>query len=206
MVSIKSLIVCLLLLGTLLGACGPTQSISDQLPNENARNPLKLSYIWSFEGLESGQVIMALNQSGNNLYGVAKYEPDRGRPWNGMIVGSIHEDSVNMVLTPLENGNTTSIKLSGVYSEINQSIRGEFFQVSNGNISKKGPFNAIWINPDTSCFIRAIVKPNEPANTISVSQAINRTSQETVQKKSRYYDVRQDANSIMTGICPIGIV
>ena len=47
-----------------------------------------LSYIWSVSGIESGQVIMVLNQDGSDLYGQAKYEPDRGQAWNAVVIGS----------------------------------------------------------------------------------------------------------------------
>ena len=54
--------------------------------SETAAVP-NLSYIWSVTGIEAGQVIMVLKQEGENLYGQAKYEPDSGQSWNGVVIG-----------------------------------------------------------------------------------------------------------------------
>lgn len=61
----------------------------------------KLSYIWSVMGIEPGPVIMVLKQEGESLYGQAKYEPDSGKSWDGVVIGSVKGNSEDLVLTSL---------------------------------------------------------------------------------------------------------
>ena len=91
-------------------------SSKGQLENESdnmtASTP-GLSYIWSITGIEDGPVIMLLNQEASDLYGQAKYEPDSGQAWNGVVVGSVQGNSVNLVLTALKDRDQFSCRLTG---------------------------------------------------------------------------------------------
>ncbi len=175
-------------------------AISDAQEKTIEINIPNLSYIWSVGGLESDQVIMALNQDGKDIYGVAKYEPDVGVHWNAVVVGSIYENSIELDLT-FQQGNTmVSNMLVGTYDAINQSLQGGFFQVSNGEIQKRGNFKATWINPDISNFIPAKVEETRPDNPDSDIQAINLTTMEPVQQKTKYYDVHQNSDCTMNGV------
>ena len=114
-----------------------------------------LSYIWSVTGIESGQVIMVLSQNGSDLYGRAKYEPDSGQAWNAVVTGYVKGDQVDLVLTALQGSVLSSSRLKGTYDDAEQSIKGDLFQVSNGNVSRQGKFEAVWINPDISGYTEA---------------------------------------------------
>lgn len=176
-----------------------------------ASNFFSLSYIWSVSGLEPGQVIMALNQDGKDLYGAAKYEPDSGKAWNAIVVGSILGD--NVVLTLTKDDAQVSSMMTGTFDFVNQTLKGSFFQASCGNISKKGTFSAMWINPDTSSFTPAKVEEATHASThasiangTSTAEAASQASSQT----SRFHDVHQDADRILTGVgdisqIPIGM-
>jgi hypothetical protein len=176
-----------------------------------------LSYIWSVMGIETGPVIMVLEQEGENLYGQAKYEPDSGQSWNGVVVGSVKGNSVDLVLTSLRGTEQTANLLKGNIDPESQSITGDLMKVSNGQISQRGEFQALWINPDVSSYTPAIV--TEPKAAIAASgldiqnatqQAARENLPPTSLPKSYFHDVRQDADRILTGVgdisqIPIGM-
>jgi hypothetical protein len=168
------------------------ETTEDNVPN--------LSYIWSVSGLESNQVTMALNQAGKDLYGAAKYEPDNGMTWNAIVIGSIDGNNIDLVLTSLQGNTMISSRMIGTYDVNNQSLKGEFFQANNSRILKRGNFYAIGINPNISDFIPANEGEASPDNFASSTKATSLTPTETVQQKSIYYDVHQNADSFMHGI------
>ncbi len=165
-----------------------------------------LTYIWSITGIENDPVIMALNQEGNDLFGKAKYEPEDANAdsWNGAVAGLIMGDQVHLVITAMKGTKQVSTLLEGFFAA--DSISGKFFQTGGDNISSRGEFNAMWINPELSSYTPAIVK--EPTPEIPISN-INITS-DVIQQKTKYHDVRQDADRILTGVgdisqIPIGM-
>ena len=187
--------------------------------NESERASVpNLSYIWSVTGIESSQVIMVLKQGGQNLYGQAKYEPDSGQTWNGEVVGSVEGNRVDLVLTSQNGTEETATRLLGNFDETSQSIKGDLIKVSNGRISERSRFEAVWINPDISSYTPAVVPMPEAASTVSSQEARNTTPQipaenslpTTASPKSYFHDVRQDADRILTGVgdisqIPIGM-
>jgi len=184
----------------------------------NAKNSAaSLNYIWSVTGLEPGLVIMVINQESEDLYGAAKYEPDGGQPWNADVVGSISGDDVEMVLTAVKVNEQSSFKMTGVFDAANQSLKGSFFRVSEGKISARGNFEAVSINPDTSSYIPAIIEEPKVAASASSDAAsaiapktTDPSYQQLPSQTSRFHDVRQDADRILTGVgdisqIPIGM-
>jgi hypothetical protein len=93
-----------------------------------------------------------------------------------------------------------SSRMIGTYDVNNQSLQGSFFQANNSEILKRGNFNAITINPDISNFIAAKEEETRSDNFASSIQATNLTPAKTIQQKSIYYDVHQNADSFMHGI------
>lgn len=189
---------------------------------------LNLSYIWSIDGLErEGQVIMALSQNGSELFGKAKYEPDGGSAWNGNVAGSADNEEIELFITSMQNGYPVLMRLTGRYNRINQTLLGNFIQIVEGRILNQGNFTAISINPDISYYVPAIIGEEmrmSPAVTeyivgekasggetsqsnqtylASVSQS-NRSMQGNISSVGGYYDVHQDKDSILTGICSPG--
>jgi len=170
-----------------------------------------LKYIWSVSGIEKDQITMALNQEGNDLFGKAKYEPENGQPWNGVVAGSVSENRVHLAIAAIKGKKKISIVLDGVLAD--GAISGEFFQVSEGRISSSGEFNALWINPDLSSYVPAKVNELEmrvPATNVSSPSAVNQTDLEASQPKSRFHDIHLDADRIQTGVgdisqIPIGM-
>ncbi len=174
--------------------------------SQNNTTVPNLMYIWSITGIENDQVIMAMNQEGNDLFGQAKYEPENADSWNGEVAGLVSGNQVYLVITALKGTEQVSTLLEGIFAA--DSISGKFFQTSGGNISNRGEFNAMYINPELSGYTPAKVKDLTPKIPIS---SINDTSDTTTnQQKTKYHDVRQDADRILTGVgdisqIPIGM-
>ncbi|MDD2835192.1 MAG: hypothetical protein PHY05_03490 [Methanothrix sp.] len=183
------------------------ESIASYEPN--------LSFIWSVTGIEKDPVIMVLNQEGSDLYGQAKYEPNSGQAWNGIVVGSVQEDRIDLVMTFLKNAVQFSGQLKGTYDETSGLIKGSILQVSNGKVSLKSDFEAMPINPDISSYTPA--REVTPSVASASSPETNATMQKVKEilppassEKSKYHDVREDADRILTGVgdisqIPIGM-
>ena len=183
-----------------------------------------LSYIWSITGIEDGPVIMLLNQEASDLYGQAKYEPDSGQAWNGVVVGSVQGDSVSLVLTALKDTDQFSCRLTGTYDQASGMISGDLVRVKDGMISGRSQFQAMWINPDVSSYKPAEVAASstQESSASSDTNATAKQAQDNAQtassratsspssQESKYHDVRQDADRILTGVgdlsqIPIGM-
>jgi hypothetical protein len=148
---------------------------------------------------------VALHQEGNDLFGQAKYEPESGDAWNGEVVGLISENEVILAITALIGDRQASFLLDGVFT--NESIKGKFFREKEGQISDRGTFQAVWINPDVSSYEPAKIKATPSYTTNISAPAIN--DQASLQK-TRYHDIHQDADRILTGVgdisqIPIGM-
>ena len=197
------------------------ESNDDVALNSESTN---LSYIWSLTGIEEGgQVIMLLRQEGGDLYGRAKFEPDSGQAWNGLVVGMIEDKNVSLALTAQKEDALCGCCLRGEYDPASESISGDLLQVCDGNITRRGQFNAIWINPDLNSYTAAVVELSRPEDpSLSQSADASKTGQNAPlteasaaspspdSEKSRFHDVRQDADRILTGVgdisqIPIGM-
>jgi hypothetical protein len=200
-----------------IGTAQNTSATSATSFNESEQAPVpNLSYIWSVTGIEPSQVIMVLKQEGQNLYGQAKYEPDSGQSWNGVVVGSVEGNRVDLVLTSQNGTEVDAAHLKGNFTDASQSIKGDLIKVSNGHISERSNFEAVWINPDISSYTPAVVPIPRATSTVSGQEARNTTPQipaensATARPKSYFHDVRQDADRILTGVgdisqIPIGM-
>jgi hypothetical protein len=160
-----------------------------------------LNYIWSFTGIESGSVTMALNQEGSELYGQAKYEPEAGKAWNANVVGSVIENKVDLTLTAQKGKESITTKMTGTYA--NDTINGNFAQISGGKKVGSGNFSAMWISPDITSYTPAIIeepKVETPASAVVDSTAASNVSAETAKPASRFVDIHQYADKIQTGV------
>ncbi len=70
--------------------------------------PLSVQGIWKIS-LAGVEITMALNQSGESLFGVAKFEGDL--PWNGAVAGSLSGDEVHISLASMPGKVLTSTYL-----------------------------------------------------------------------------------------------
>jgi len=162
-----------------------------------------LNYIWSFSGIETGSITMALNQEGSELYGQAKFEPEAGKAWNADVVGSITGNEVELTLTAAKDKEPVTTKMTGTY--VNDTINGNFTQISGGKKVGSGNFSAMWINPDISSYTRAVIeepKVETPAPAVvDTTAASNASAKQTTPevKPKRFTDVHEYADKIGPG-------
>ena len=214
----------LLVIALWAGNCqGQTENESNNDVTLNSES-INLNYIWSLTGIEEdGQVIMLLRQEGEDLYGRAKFEPDSGQAWNGLVVGMIEDENVSLALTAQKGDALCGCRLRGEYDPASESISGDLLQICDGNITRRGNFQAIWINPDLTSYLPAVVELSRPADPSSgQNMDASKTDQSAPlteasaaspspdSEKSRFHDVRQDADRILTGVgdisqIPIGM-
>jgi hypothetical protein len=173
------------------------------------------NFIWSFAGIEPDPITVVLNQDGSDLYGQAKYEPEGAKAWNADVTGSVKENVVELTMTAQKDRELVTTKMSGIYA--NETISGNFTQISGGKKVGNGTFNAMWISPDTSSYTPAVIeepKVETPApaviNDTAASEESAEETTETKTSQSRFHDVRQDADKVLTGVgdisgIPIGM-
>ncbi|MCK9565710.1 MAG: hypothetical protein M0Q43_06655 [Methanothrix sp.] len=159
-----------------------------------------LNYIWSFTGIEIGPITMVLNQEGSDLYGQAKYEPDDGKAWNADVVGSVTENEVELTLSAQKDKESVTTKMAGTYD--NDTINGNFTQISGGKKVGSGTFSAMWISPDTSSYAPAVIeepKVETPEPAAVENTAASNTSAKAADSASRFVDIHQYADKIGPG-------
>jgi len=179
---------------------GQPANNSSTMENNANETGLNLNYIWSFSGIETGSITMAINPEGSELYGQAKYEPEGGKAWNAEVVGSITGNEVELTMTAQKDKELVTTKMAGTYA--NDTINGNFTQISGGKKVGSGTFSAMWINPDTSSYTPAIIeepKVETPAPAVVESTAASNTSAQTAKPASRFVDVRQYKDKIGPG-------
>jgi hypothetical protein len=202
-VILSLLLVFLSTIGLSLGQPANNTSATENNTTTTASLGPSLNYIWSITGIESGMISMVLNQDGQDLFGQAKYEPEGGQPWNADVMGSIIGDKVELILTAMKDEVQTTTKMSGIFAE--ESITGNYSQVSGGKIVGKGNFSAEWISPDVSSYTPATIeepKVETPAPEQTIAAAVETTENQTAEQKdpkSRFVDVRQYADKIGPG-------
>ncbi len=158
-----------------------------------------LNYIWSFTGIETGPITMVLNQEGSDLYGQAKYEPEGGKAWNADVMGSFTDNKVDLTLTAQKDKESITTKMTGTYA--NDTINGNFTQISGGKKVGSGNFSAMWISPDITSYTPAIIE--EPKVETPASPVVNASEEQTAEPAkpaSRFVDIHQYADKIQTGV------
>ncbi|ABK15005.1 MAG: hypothetical protein H5T42_02920 [Methanothrix sp.] len=160
--------------------------------------PLSLQYIWSLSLSSGEQITMALNQSGSELFGSAKYEG--AEPWNGVVVGSVSDSSVDLVLTALMGKSLVPMVLKGSYSE--DTITGTYSVYSPTGVVESGKFTAMWINPDTSVYTPAVIPeaaaPAPAAQTNTTETEQTTTTTQPTQLSTRFFDVKEKKEEIFS--------
>jgi len=152
------------------------------------------------------EITMALNQSGDSLFGLAKSEGDD--PWNGAVAGYLLNDEVQLSLASMPGKTLTSTYLRGTVKD--DSIAGSYIKSDSSGKAAKGEFSASMILPDASGYTPAVVKAvQEPAPSVeqgsmqNASTAQGISSEGTSQKtKTKFYSVTELAKGINPNIMP----
>ena len=187
---------------------GSANAIEDNTTAEEApAGPgVSVQGIWKAT-LGEMEIIMAMNQSGESIFGLAKFEGED--PWNAALAGSHSQDDVSLSLAALQGEETAATYISAALE--GDTMEGFFIRSDSSGKASRGNFAAFMISPDTSSYIPAIV-PDAPlpaAQTPPESPAVEETESEELpepdqvqETESRFQDVTQLAKGINPNIMP----
>jgi hypothetical protein len=163
--------------------------------------------IWK-ASLGEKEIIIAVSQSAQSLFGLAKFEGDN--PWNGAVAGSISANEVSLSLAALETEALASIYISAVLD--GETMKGFFIRSDSTGKASKGDFTANMISPDTSGYspVEVTAAPSSTAETeqVSTEQKTELPASEESEKtalpesESRFKDVTKLAKGINPDILP----
>lgn len=171
--------------------------------------PASVQGIWKVS-LAGADITMALNQSGDSLFGQCKFEGDT--PWNGVVAGSVSGRIVNVAMAALEGKVLVSTDINGTITD--DSIKGDYVRSDSDGLAAKGDMSAVKIGSDPSAYTPAKVEavtqaPSAQtatqANTVQAQQLgsqMNTTQPYVTAGNSKYYDVTDLAKSIDPMILP----
>ena len=158
--------------------------------------------IWKIS-LGEKDIVAAINQSGESIFGLAKFEGDN--PWNGAVAGSLSGNAISVSLAAVEAETLDSTYISGTVE--GDSMKGNFIRSDSSGRATRGEFTAALISPDTSGYTPAVI------HTVSTSSA--ETPQKIVEQnnttlaqpalpvaKSKFKDVTELARGIDPNILP----
>jgi len=177
------------------------EDASSALGNQT-KTPEIVQGIWKVS-LAGNDVIMALNQSGESLFGLAKFEGDD--PWNGAVAGSLSGNEIYLSLAAIQGDVLASTFMSGTVVE--GSIAGAYVRSESSGHAAKGEFAATMISPDTSGYTPAKVNAVETVQEAAplAQQGANgaqTTEQPAASSTSKFKDVTQLAKGINPNILP----
>jgi hypothetical protein len=163
--------------------------------------------IWKVS-LGEKDIVMAVNQSAQSLFGQAKFEGDN--PWNGAVAGSISANAVSLSLAAIEGDAPASIYINAILE--GETMKGYFIRSDSNGKASQGDFSATMISPDTSGYSPVVLttapKPAVAKVEVSTEQTINSTAGEESQKpasavsETRFKDVTKLAKGINPDILP----
>lgn len=165
--------------------------------------PADIQGVWTVS-LAGTDIVMAVNQSGDSLFGQCKFEGDT--PWNGVISGSVSGRIVNIAMAALEGKVLACAEMSGTAA--GDKILGSYVRYDSSGTAAKGELTATRTSKDTAEYTPAKVEAeatqtSEQAPVDQVQQLGSQTTQPSVtSSRGRYNDVTQLAKGIDPNILP----
>ncbi len=189
-----------------------TAGVDNSAPTSESRSnagvQVSVQGIWKIS-LGEMDIVAALNQSGESIFGLAKFEGDN--PWNGAMAGSLSGNAISISLAAVEAETLTSTHISGTVA--GDSMTGSFIRSDSSSRATRGEFTAILISPDTSGYTPAVI----PTVSNYVAESVAETPQSIEAENnaalpqpavaapetlSRFKDVTQLAKGIDPNILP----
>ena len=170
-----------------------------------ATAPPSVQGIWKVT-MAGVEITMAVNQSGDSLFGLAKSEGDD--PWNGAVAGSLSNDEVHLSLASMPGKKLASTYLRGTVK--GDLMTGSYIRSDSGGNAAKGEFTATMI-PDASGYIPAVVEAvQETAPSQQQSGSQNASTAESISPEqpavqetaSKFKSVTELAKGINPNILP----
>jgi hypothetical protein len=158
--------------------------------------------------LSEKEIIMAVNQSAQSIFGMAKFEGDN--PWNAALAGYLSANAVSFSLAAIEGGALAATFISATLS--GDKMTGFFIRSDSSGKANRGDFTATMISPDTSGYTPAVVVaaplPVVQTEQASTEQKIESNASEEREEpasaviESRFKDVTKLAKGINPDILP----
>lgn len=179
-----------------------TAEVAAQSEVVSAEESQSLQGIWKVS-LAGSEITLAVNQSGDSLFGQAKFEGDE--PWNGVIAGSLSGRAVHIAMAALQGNVLVSTQISG--TALDDSMEGSYVRSNSDGNAAKGEFTAVKISPDTSEYTPVQIKTPVKATPEEVKDQTNQQppteGEPAVQaRKSAFKDVKDLAKGIDPNIMP----
>lgn len=136
-------------------------------------------------------ITASFNQSGESIFGLAKFEGDN--PWNGVVAGSFSGNAIFLSLAAVEADLLASSYISGNVE--GDSMKGYFIRSDSSGKATRGEFAATLISPDTSGYTPAAIQTVSAS--IAEPQKITEQNNATVpqptaqEAESKFKDVTQ---------------
>jgi hypothetical protein len=158
--------------------------------------------IWKIS-LGEKDIVAAINQSGESIFGRAKFEGEN--PWNGAVAGSLSGNAISISLAAVEAETLDSTYISGTVE--GDSVKGNFIRSDSSGIATRGEFTATLISPDTSGYTPAVIQTISTSSAETPQKIVEQTNttlpQTTLpETKSKFKDVTELARGIDPNILP----
>jgi hypothetical protein len=168
---------------------------------------LNIQGIWNVSLAGTG-ITMAVNQSGDSIYGRCKFEG--AEPWNGVVAGLLSGNSVNIAIAAMQGKVLVSTDITGTISD--DVLSGRYVSYDSNENEANGEVTGTRISPDVADYtpvkIEAAAEP-APASIPTVVQqpqavqlAQPNAAQDNQATKSRFKDVTQMARGINPDVLP----
>ena len=188
-------------------ATGSADAIEDNTTAEEApAGPgVSVQGIWKAT-LGEMEIVMAMNQSGESIFGLAKFEGED--PWNAALAGSLSQDAVSLSLAAMQGEETAATYISAALEC--DTMQGFFIRSDSSGKASRGNFAAFMISPDTSSYTPAVVT-TAPLQAVQTEQVSTEQMNEVPSKEeptailesaSRFKDVTKLAKGINPNILP----
>lgn len=171
-------------------------------PSETAvsTEPLRLQGIWKIS-LAGSEITMAVNQSGDSIFGQAKLEGTE--PWNGVIAGSLSGRAVHIAMAALQGNVLVSTQMSGTV--LDDSMEGSYVRSNSDGNAAKGEFTAARISMDAAGYSPAQIVATEATPEVAPAKQalqVQPNTEPAVQASRSFKDVKDLAKGIDPNIMP----
>jgi hypothetical protein len=203
--------------GVDIAAANASENASTAAGSSESRSPaapISMQGIWK-ASMAGTDITMALNQSGESVFGQAKFEGEN--PWNGIVSGSLSGNSIHLSLAYMQGDVLASAYLGGTIE--GDSFTGSYVRSDSSGKAARGDLAATMISPDTSGYTPATVAPATAApvaetvseaaakeesaqQTINITQSAAEPAAATATSQSKFKDVTQLAKGINPNILP----
>ena len=168
-----------------------------------ASMPTNMAGIWNVS-LAGVGITIALNQSGDSIYGMCKFEGLK--PWNGVIAGSVDGNAVNIAMAALQGDVLVSTLITGTISEY--ALQGSYVSYDSEGTQGNGQVTWIMISPDVTDYAPAQVSEVPLQGSASeeevqeVQQPQLTVGSQSQAEKSKMNDVTKLARGVNANILP----